>query len=188
MAPKKKKVDPFKNFEGRKDQDLICADQSMRRPGFALQHCSVKEKKATVIKMSYVDNKWAKKNHPQILGEIAHELHTYLAEYPNAVLVREEALQGATKGTIKTIAVLHKVVGISDLYGWASGNREFCEISPRTIKRLVTGNANAEKEEVAKCQEKYVGKQEYEVDDCSDAVATGIAWLIQKGYIEKKDE
>lgn len=157
----------------------------MRRPGFALLHYCAAEKKATVIKKSNINNKYARKSHPQILSEIAHELHTYLKEYPDAVLVREEALYKATKGTIKTVAVLHKVVGVSDLYGWASNNREFNEISPRTIKRLITGNPNAEKEEVAAGLEKYVGKLEYETDDESDAVAAGIAYLIQKKYIDK---
>lgn len=71
------------------------------------------------------------------------------------------------------------------MYGWASGNREFQEVSPRTVKRLITGNANAEKEEVAQGLEKYVGKLEYACDDMSDAVAVGIAWLIQKKYIER---
>ena len=139
--------------------------------------------------MSCVDNKYTRsKNHPQMLSEIVHELHTYLKEYPDAILIREEALQGSTKGTVKTIAVLHKVVGVSDLYGWASGNREFDEIAPRTVKRLITGKPNAEKDEVAKGLEKYVGKLEYECDDMSDAVAVGIAWLIQKKYIEKLPE
>ena len=177
------KKDRLKNFEGRKDQDIFCADQSMRRPGFALQHYCAAEKKATVVRMSYVDNKYARKTHPQILSEIAHEIHSYLKDYPDAILVREEALYKATKGTIKTVAILHKVVGVCDLYGWASGNKEFNEISPRTVKRIITGNANAEKEEVAAGLEKYVGKLEYAVDDLSDAVAVGITWLIQKKYI-----
>ena len=122
------------------------------------------------------------------MSEIASELHSYLKEYPEAILIREEALQGATKGTIKTIAILHKVVGLSDLYAWASGQREFKEISPRTVKRLITGNANAEKEEVASAQTKYVGEQTYDSDDESDSVACGIAWLILNKYIERKKE
>lgn len=179
------KQDRLKNFEGRKDQDIFCADQSMRRPGFALQHYCAEEKKATVVRVSNINNRYARKTHPQILGEIAHEIHSYLKDYPDAILVREEALYKATKGTIKTVAILHKVVGVCDLYGWASGNKEFNEISPRTVKRIITGNANAEKEEVAAGQEKYVGKIDYECDDESDAVAVGITWLIKKKYIEK---
>ena len=57
----------------------------------------------------------------------------------------------------------------------------FEELAPSTVKSIVAGNKDATKEEVAAALEKYVGKQEYDVDDLSDAVATGVAWLIQKG-------
>lgn len=121
----------------------------MRRPGFAVLQYLTKERRAAVIKTSYVNNKYSRKCHGEILSEIAHELHVYLKEYPDATLIREEALYASTKGTIKTVAVLHKVVGVSDLYAWACDGREFQEISPLTIKKLITGNAKAEKEEVA---------------------------------------
>ena len=88
---------------------------------------------------------------------------------------------------MKTIAVLHKVVGISDLYGWAANNKVFEELSPTTIKSLVARNKSASKEEVAAALEKYVGKQEYETDDASDAVAVGIAWLIKNKYLDPRD-
>ena len=74
------------------------------------------------------------------------------------------------------------------MYAWAFGEKEFEEIAPLSVKKSVTGNAKADKEEVARCLESYVGKLEYECDDESDAVAVGIAWLIQHGYIESKFE
>jgi len=49
----------------------------------------------------------------------------------------------------KTIQVLHKVVGVADLYAWAVGQRTWEEIMPTTIKALLTGDKNAEKEVVA---------------------------------------
>lgn len=85
----------------------------------------------------------------------------------------------------QTHAALHKVVGVSDLYAWAFGNRQFEEIPPKTIKRFLTGDMNADKEMVARSLTKYVGKLDYESDDESDAVAVGIAWLMLKGYIPK---
>lgn len=84
----------------------------------------------------------------------------------------------------KTIQVLHKVVGVADLYAWANQEKVFEEISPKTVKRLVTGDPNAEKDEVAKALEAWVGKQDYACDDESDACAVGIAWLMQRGMIE----
>ena len=84
----------------------------------------------------------------------------------------------------KTIQILHKVVGVADLYAWANGGKVFDEISPKTVKRLVTGNPNAEKEEVAKALEGWVGEQSYGCDDESDACAVGIAWLIQHDMVD----
>ena len=106
-----------------------------------------------------------------------------MTKNPLAVLVREEALANiATSG--RTVQVLHKVVGVSDLYAWAFRGVEFEEISPKTVKKLVTNDANAEKEVVAAALEQFVGKYEYECDDESDAVAVGVAWLLQQGLIE----
>lgn len=139
--------------------------------------------------MSHVDNKGLrgkhKKPHGQILSEIAHEIRSYLSAEPYAVLVREKALLSiATSGA--TIMVLNKVVGVSDLYAWAFGGRVFDEIDPKTVKKLVAGDGLAEKQQVADALEAYVGKQEYACDDESDAVAVGIAWLIQKNMITQK--
>lgn len=100
-----------------------------------------------------------------------------------AVLVREQALANiGTSG--KTVQVLNKVVGVADLYGWAFGGRQFQEVHPNTAKKLLTGDANADKDVVAAALEPFVGRISYACDDESDAVAVGIAWLIQKGLID----
>lgn len=92
--------------------------------------------------------------------------------------MREKAIYPG-RYQMKTIGVLHKVVGVADLYVWHALGREFYEMDPRMIKRLVTGDANAEKDRVAETLEDYVGPQQYACDDESDAVAVGVAWLIQ---------
>ena len=51
----------------------------------------------------------------------------------------------------------------------------------------MTGDGNAEKTTVASALEKYVGKQQYDFDDMSDAVAVGVAWLLQNKMIDSKD-
>lgn len=79
---------------------------------------------------------------------------------------------------------LAKVAGIADLYGYAyCDKQDWDEIAPVSIKKKVTGNAKASKEEVAASLEKYVGKLDYACDDESDAVAVGIAWLISHGCL-----
>lgn len=109
---------------------------------------------------------------------------------PDGPIVREQALSIVTaKGSPKyynpnTIKILHEVVGVSDLYAWAKGRRVFDEIGPKAVKKLITGNGLAEKEEVAKGLDAFVGPREYACDDESDAVAVGVAWLLQQKLID----
>lgn len=168
------------------DFNIICADQSMNRPGFALQHYDATHRSATVQRMSDVDNKTHKKPHGQIQSEIAKELRSYLQPEPDAQLVREKAISNIATSA-KTIMVLNKVVGVADLYAWGFGERVFEEIDPKTVKKLVTGDGLADKATVAKALEKYVGQQTYRTDDWSDAVAVGIAWQLQNKMIDLID-
>lgn len=104
---------------------------------------------------------------------------------PMAVIVREQALdkQDGPRNS-RVIEVLHKVIGVSDLYAWGLGGRVFREIHPKTIKKLVANDQLAKKDAVASALTQFVGEREYECDDESDAVAVGIAWLIQQGMID----
>ena len=152
----------------------------MRRPGFSQLKYKAGSRQVEVIKKSNVDNKHVKKPHGQMLSEIAKEIQAYLESGDKQILVRE-------KGFFRFAAetqVLCKVIGVTDLQAWTHGKKEFDEIAPQSVKKSVTGNAKATKEEVAACLESYVGKMDYECDDESDAVAVGIAWLIQHGQID----
>lgn len=104
---------------------------------------------------------------------------------PLSVIVREQALdkQGGPRNS-RVIEVLHKVVGVSDLYAWGLGGREFEEVHPKTIKKLVANDQLAEKDAVAAALTQFVGEREYACDDESDAVAVGIAWLLEQGMLD----
>ena len=108
-----------------------------------------------------------------------------LRSQPDAELVREEALRkSGTSASGKVLSILNRVVGVSDLYAWAFGQRQFQEIEAVTVKKKITNDASAEKNEVAEALEQFVGKQEYACDDESDAVAVGIAWLMKQDMID----
>lgn len=77
-------------------------------------------------------------------------------------------------------------MGITDLAAWWSGEVVFDEIAPASVKKLIAGNGRASKEDVAAALDRYVGRQDYECDDESDATAVGVAWLLQHGYVEVK--
>lgn len=102
-----------------------------------------------------------------------------------AVVVREQALdKQAGPRASRVIEVLHKVVGVSDLYAWGLGGRIFYEIHPKTVKKLVANDQLAEKDAVAAALPQFVGPRQYECDDESDATAVGIAWLLANNMID----
>lgn len=47
----------------------------------------------------------------------------------------------------------------------------------------MANDPNAEKDAVAAALEQFVGPMTYACDDESDAVAVGVAWLLQQGKI-----
>ena len=101
--------------------------------------------------------------------------------------VRERGLD-VVSTSAKTIETLSKVVGINDAFVWNRYHMLSYEIPPFTVKRLITGNYKAPKEQVAECLYSYVGEQNYACDDESDALAVGISFMIQNGaYPQFKD-
>lgn len=134
----------------------------------------------SIIRTSHVDNK-SVKSHGDKLRNTAREMYLYLNEKPN-VCIRQRALSGGPN--IKTCLILAKVVGISDFLAKAYADKDFQEVFPNTIKRVLTGDCNATKQVVANSLEYYVGKHDYAVDDESDAVAVGLAWLIGSNLID----
>ena len=154
--------------------------------------CDISSRKARILYKSHVDNKSAAhKNdtHAQKLCAIAREIIYILRLFPFAYPVQEDALGmmtvigGKNLYSAKTIQALARVVGLSEYLALEMGHGEFDKIPPKLVKKLVAGSSTAEKDEVAKALPQFVGEQEYACDDESDAVAVGIAWLIQNNYL-----
>lgn len=135
----------------------------------------------TVERLCHLNNRGEKKSHGQILAEI-YDLITDLA-VDVAVFVREKGFSRFPHET----QVLFKVVGVVDLAAWKAYGTEFVEIAPTTVKKLLTGSGKANKDEVAAALDKYIGEQQFEADDESDAAAVGIAWLIRNSYIKTEE-
>jgi crossover junction endodeoxyribonuclease RuvC len=170
---------------------LFACDLSMNRPGFAVLECDIATRKVRVLYKSNVNNKIAKpKTHARKLVDIANEIKKILIQYPCAYPVQEDALGmmtligGKNMYSAKTIQVLARVVGLSEYLAMDLLHTEFDRIHPKNVKKLVTGNSSAEKEDVAKALTQFVGDLDYECDDESDAVAVGIAWLIENNFID----
>ena len=180
--PKKKEAAPVViSFPER--YQVLGADLSLRRPGFALLDIEDKDGKATIlnVKLMSVDTK-TKKNltHGQILTQIYHAFIDFLGKdymYQNIFYVREKMVMSKKVPSERDVA---KVVGLMD---FLLDTKAWNEIYPSTIKKHITGSGNAEKSLVAECLREYVGVLDYKNDDESDATAVAISWLIERGKI-----
>jgi len=181
--PKKKKTEEIKKIEFPEQYMVIAADLSLRRPGWCV--LKMYNGKPYVANLFSLDNKGKKnKTHGQILSEIYEIFYNNVISnlniMPSCFFVREKSIMHMMTPAERDVT---KVVGLMD---FMLLDREWDEIYPVTVKKLVAGSGKAEKEEVAAALEKYVGKISYKCDDESDATAVAIAWLILHGQLEEK--
>ncbi|QCY65025.1 crossover junction endodeoxyribonuclease RuvC [Bacillus thuringiensis] len=125
-----------------------------------------------------------KQRHGQRLNQIAYELRNTLREYePFDTIVREKGFSRFAA----TTQALFKVVGVSDL---VLRDYHIVELSPTTIKKIMTGSGKAGKEEVELAVRDVLGLGEDYIfisDDESDACAVILAYLLENGILEDKD-
>lgn len=163
---------------------MLAVDGSLKRPGFAVFH--IVNNKIDSLQVSNVDNKTKKKTHGQIIDEIKFHLDNRVMPRINketCVFVREHAAPNHYNET-----AVYEVVGLLNwyLYKLQAQQSEWIEYYPVTVKKTITDNGKAKKDEVAKCIVEYVGDLEYYCDDESDAVAIGLTHLIKTGVIKTK--
>ena len=142
--------------------------------------------KALVKEIRYTDNKSVSTlPHGDRLHRIAETMRGIFVDYRDIDFVVRE--KGFSRYPATTQA-LFKVVGISDLLVFELwGISKIDEIAPTSVKRLIAGDGKGSKQDVEDgVREHLVELQkdmEFLTDDCSDAVAVGIAWLIKGGYL-----
>ena len=177
---KKKKAPKIIEFP---NEYKVCgADLSLRRPGWCI--LTVKDKKIIDVKLFSLDNKAKNKTHGQILTEIYDVFYNNVIKETNTATwfyVREKMVMLVKVPSERDVA---KVVGLMD---FMLGDKEWNEIYPTTVKKLITGSGKAQKTEVAIELSKYIGTQNYKCDDESDAAAVAVAWLIQQEQIKQID-
>ncbi|ABY46794.1 crossover junction endodeoxyribonuclease RuvC [Bacillus mycoides] len=126
-----------------------------------------------------------KQRHGERLHKIATELKSILIEYqPFDTIIREQGFSRFAK----TTQALFKVVGVSDL---VLRDYAIVEISPTTIKLVMTGDGKADKKEVEKAVRKIMRLDDDYIfisDDESDACAIILTHLIQNNIIDKGDK
>lgn len=167
---------------------VVGADLSLNRPGFAI--IKYENGKAKLEKTTSVDNKTKKENKTRgmILCEIEEAIRKLCHQNCIVFFTREASVNnsffGKRSGTAARTGI-SEVVGVSDLTVWKEKKQEWFELYPTSIKKLITGNGKATKEDVAKCLTDYVGDFEYSNDDESDATAVAMAWLIKNDKVKQ---
>jgi crossover junction endodeoxyribonuclease RuvC len=157
---------------------ILALDLSLASTGYAVAR--VEKGKVEVLDYGHVNNKrYARKSQAFRLHRIATVLKDIFKKYPIEEVVKEK---GFSKGHVSTQA-LFKVAGVADLMSFSFGHDNIEELTPATVKKAVTGDGKASKEQVAEALAKYVGELDYATDDESDAVAVLIAYCLKENLI-----
>lgn len=185
MARPKKKhklkpIEPLPHIEG--DFQIAAFDLSLRRPGYSLLLYHADTRSVELLRHDIVSNltKTKVKKRGEILNEIGKLFMDYISPKVVQVVAREKSF---TKFNAET-ASLNTVIGALEMILWDRKEMWFQEVAPMAVKRDVAGSGKASKEEIAEALDAYLEHPIWRSDDESDAVAVGIAWLIENGYME----
>jgi len=119
----------------------------------------------------------AKDSYGKRLKIIHDGINVWLEEYPCSILIVESAFTRFNKAT----QVLYRVHGLIE---FMFNESKYFSYAPTTIKKTITGNGRATKEEVSeKILERYKNIK-FGNDDESDSFATGVCFFIKQGMIE----
>lgn len=166
----------------------LALDLSLSSPGFAVL-ANTSEGAPIILDKSYVTTS-AKQSHGYRINEIRVEMDRLIDEYDPQHIVRERGFSRFPAVT----QTLFKVVGMTDLVAHNHGLEPVSEIAVTSVKKLVTGNGKASKEDVAEAvfkrlridntDEFYTPRGKL-IDDLTDACAVGLAYYIAEELIEE---
>ena len=184
---RKKNIEPEK-IKFPDTFQIFGADLSLKRPGFfyAIVNKNDNNFEFSSCKTSSVDNKKNKKKHGEILAEIITHLGDFCQNIDKMIpiyFVREKAFN--SRGAQSEIGIF-EVVGITNLYLHSVYGKEWSEIYPVSVKKIITGTAKAEKKDVETSLNKYLPPIEFANDDESDAAAVAVSWILQQSAKEEE--
>lgn len=173
------------------EEVTLAKDLSLNGPGFSV--IAIIDGEPIVLESSYLKPKGT---HGEKLTAIYDEMDRLFKEYKPKHVVREKGFSRFAN----TTQTLFKVVGVSDYLSHKNGCSKVDEIPTTTVKKSVTGDGNASKEEVASAvfnafqitntddyyktvkSGKDKGKKKL-IDDMTDSLAVGLAFYKKKGLI-----
>jgi crossover junction endodeoxyribonuclease RuvC len=157
---------------------ILACDLSLSCPAFAVIEIDVTKKTLRLVHVSHVKTN-SKKSLGFRLFQISSHLQAILEKFPITDAVIEKGFNKFATAT----AQLQRVVGVVIVTLYRKGIDFYSELSPTTVKKAITGDGKASKEELAKHLYKWVKYDDYKTNDESDSVGVGIAYAKQKGWI-----
>lgn len=157
---------------------ILAMDLSLSCPAFAVVGWDGRH--LHVLHLSHVKTN-AKKSHGYRLFQIYNHLQGILTDWQGQLtgVVSEKGFSRHAR----TTQILFMVHGVAKL-AVQIADEEVVEMSPTTVKKLVSGTGKASKENVADSVRGFIPvKIEFATDDESDALAVAIAYLIEKGVL-----
>lgn len=167
---------------------VFCADLSLRQPGFAVLELA-SNGRMRVLETSICKNKNKKGTHGDLLGSIANKMRSQVQIIPQGACVTFVRERAFSRFPLET-QTLNKVVGVADYLlarefsplKWIVQPEDWQELAPKSIKAIIAGSGNATKDDVQDALKDFVGVYDFKTTDESDAVAAGVAYLIQNGF------
>lgn len=162
-------------------KQILAFDLSLSNSGYAVGE--VEDGKLKIVEIGSINTKrFSRHPHGYRLNYIAKKLGEIYKKYPDAdALVKEQSF---SNGRVKATQIIWKVVGVWELISFIKGYERHTDITPPSVKKQVTGNGRAKKEEVAQAVKELTGIETAN-DDESDAVAVLIAYCKQEKLIEE---
>ena len=157
---------------------ILAIDSSLACPAFAVCEVNLTEKSIKVIEVSHLKTDSKKSTGYRLFQIAQHVQEIFEGRGFDAVVIEK----GFNRFAVATQQI-QRTVGVLLVLIYRNGIDTVEELSPTSVKKYVTGNGKASKEELATALESYVGAMKYKTNDESDAVGVAIAYAKQKGWL-----
>lgn len=157
---------------------VLAIDSSLACPAFAVLEFNLTNNTVRLLEVSHIKTN-SKKSTGFRLFQIGEHVQAILDRHSFDEIVFEK---GFNKFAVATQQI-QRTVGLILYTLYRNEIESVDEISPTSVKKLVTGSGKATKDELAKHLYKWVQHIDYKTNDESDSVGVGIAFGKKKGWI-----
>jgi crossover junction endodeoxyribonuclease RuvC len=166
----------------KKDSDIYLGlDISGTCTGYAVVEHTDGEDKVDVLEIGHIKT-YSSQQDGQRMKAIHDKLDEVLKTYDFAEIAKEKGFTAGNRST----QLIFKATGVSEFAVTNNGYVKIYEYAPTTIKKQITGNGKATKEEVEEGLRRYLKDPDitFETNDESDATAVVVTHLKKRGNLK----